>query len=1079
MTSCEACVGWTTKLAEPSFDDTHVRVSPRKTYDRHCLLRVALAALAAIGVDLLVWSQRSTHLAYPIDAIGYPSFANYDYLPSFLRYELLIVGFPVGLCLAYLVLDWVGPLASRPRWQRKQLIPLTVPEQEAGERRAVFSPGDVWRVLVPLALVAISVRSRAPSPAASASGLRLLFILVYVAAVAIGTRLMPRSPQIRARGWTLPECFCVTSAALEAVAVFAGLWFVSHRTAVQFQNGALRSWPWIPWWFSVLGIILTFWWIARRLAAGARPESVERIVRVVLVGSALVYLLTATIPGPVQGFAGFDDAQSLVGATLLQHGYFPWRDFQIIHGPFVDIFEALIGFVVFQHSVWGQSAAMSLVLVPLTYVCFYLLAAWATRCRSVVIVVPVLLFVSGILLPFDPRLFPLPLMLILLGQTLKSPHRRWIIGLTLAMLAGVILIPETAFQAVPIALVVIVADVVHRTPGTSLLTGLRRTQVMVVTGLVAVGVWFVFLAAEGAAGGFVRWFEIFIPGHLETGVDPPLIGPPYTTLFAAVVAVTILTLLAAAWRIYRQLSWSPLAWVGLAAALNAAIYGEQALMRPDPPHYLLSIEAGATLLMIAGAYVIPAIDRRLGVVVSFERRSLTGTASRLEPFGLACLAAILLCVPGVLPGIQDASSRTTIALGPLLRNSPFGYATPTSMDPGLYPDLKRILKTYVPRGATFYDLTAAPGWFYYLLHMRPASTLTNITQADTSSLLPSKMIINGIARTRPPLIAFADRVFGLPVYDGILNEVRDYVVSQYVLDHYTPVFESHTVLFMARNDLVSHLRPLPRLSQPPLTTDLYNQYGACAWGYSANYLPSPQTGPAVTIPAASAHLSRRVAVRGWAYDRRAQRPAKHIVVVSGGRAMFTLPTGQVRPDVAKVLETRTATLAGYAGAGTVSARGPISVYEENSDGLLHALAFDGRMPPRIAAVKMPDGSAMKVGAAGSGSLDDLRVSPPKLVSSFPIPVGTSLKSVQLATFHAARPFGTIRLALSDTPNFRTTTGSPSITANTLPLTGRRLPVRVGACLQWHGYTHRTLYVQEPATGSPVTSITLSDVANVG
>ena len=131
------------------------------------------------------------------------------------------------------------------------------------------------------------------------------------------------------------------------------------------------------------------------------------------------------------------------------------------------------------------------------------------------------------------------------------------------------------------------------------------------------------------------------------------------------------------------------------------------------------------------------------------------------------------------------------------------------MDPGLYADLKKILKTYVPRGATFYDLTAAPGWFYYLLHMRPASALTNITQADTSSLLPSKLIIDGIARTRPPLIAFADWDVGLPVYDGILNEVRDYVVSQYVLDHYTPVFESHTVLFMARNDLASHLRRSP------------------------------------------------------------------------------------------------------------------------------------------------------------------------------------------------------------------------------------------------------------------------------
>ncbi len=890
-------------MADPSrilFDDPHIRVSGQKINDRRLWARVVIAALVAIGVDLLIWSQRSTHLSYPIDAMGYPSFANYDFLPSLLKYRLIVVGFPVGLCLTYLLLDWVGPLASRPRWQRTKLVPLVVPAHEAGERRVAFAPGDVWRVLVPLALVAISVRSRVPNPAAFASGLRLQCIIVYVGAVAGGTWLLRSRNGSRARDWTTPECFYVTCAVVEAVAAFAGLWFVSHRTGVQFQNGTLRSWPWIPWWFCVFGVGLTFWWIRRRLASGARPESVERLIRVVLVGSALVYLLTAGIPGPVTQFTGFDDGQSLTGATLLQHGYFPWRDFQVIHGPFVDIFEALIGFVLFQHSVWGQAAGIDLVLVPLTYVCFYLLAAWATRCRSVVVVAPVLLFISG-LTQFEPRLFPLPLVLILLGQTLTSPRRRWIVGLTLAMLVGVIMIPETAFQAAPVAFVVLAADLVHRTPGKSFLSSFRRTRVMVVTGLVAIGAWFAFLAAEGAAGAFIRWYEIFIPGHLYTGATPPSVGPPDTTLFAVVVVVTILTLLSAAWRVYRQLPWTPLAWAGLAAALNAAIYGEQALMRPDSPHYLLSIEAGTPLLIIAGAAVIPAVDDRLGVVVSFGRRSLTGVVSRLEPLGLACLTAMVLFVSGVLPGIQNASSRTAVALGPLLRNSPFGYATTTSMVPGLYPDLKKILKTYVPRDATFYALTAAPGWYYFLLGMRPASSLTNITQADTSSLLPSKMIIAGLARTRPPLIAFSDSVIGLPYYDDLLNEERDYVVSQYELDHYTPVFSSQTILFMVRNDLRSHLPPLPRLTAPPVTTNLYNQLGPCAWGYSSNYLPSPQIGPSVTITAAAAHVGRTVAVQGWAYDEPAHRPPRHVVLVVGGRAVFTLPTGQARPDVATIL----------------------------------------------------------------------------------------------------------------------------------------------------------------------------------
>ena len=224
------------------------------------------------------------------------------------------------------------------------------------ERRVAFAPGDAWRVLVPLC---------SGSHLSSLPGSQPSRICVWLAAA-----LHPRLRACRGgRDMADLQERPTPCQGLDSAGVFLrhergpgggrcirGLWFVSHRAGVQFQNGTLRSWPWIPWWFSVLGVGLAFWWIARRLASGARPESVERLVRVVLVGSALVYLLTATIPGPVTGFSGFDDGQSLVGATLLQHGYFPWRDFQIIHGPFVDIFQALIGFVVFQHSVWGQSA---------------------------------------------------------------------------------------------------------------------------------------------------------------------------------------------------------------------------------------------------------------------------------------------------------------------------------------------------------------------------------------------------------------------------------------------------------------------------------------------------------------------------------------------------------------------------------------------------------------------------------------------------------------------------------------------------------------------------------------------------
>jgi hypothetical protein len=79
---------------------------------------------------------------------------------------------------------------------------------------------------------------------------------------------------------------------------------------------------------------------------------------------------------------------------------------------------------------------------------------------------------------------------------------------------------------------------------------------------------------------------------------------------------------------------------------------------------------------------------------------------------------------------------------------------------------------------------------------------------------------------------------------------------------------------------------------------------------------------------------------------------------------------------------------------------------------------------------------------------------------------------QLATFGtAAGSLASSTLGLTDV------IGDPShsIVARSTADAGARLPVRVGACLQWHGYSPtQPLYVVQTG-GAPVTSLTLSGV----
>ena len=88
------------------------------------------------------------------------------------------------------------------------------------------------------------------------------------------------------------------------------------------------------------------------------------------------------------------------------------------------------------------------------------------------------------------------------------------------------------------------------------------------------------------------------------------------------------------------------------------------------------------------------------------------------------------------------------------------------------------------------------------------------------------------------------------------------------------MLRTHGVLVMARNDLVAS-RPLPALTTPPQTTDLYFSGPSCDWGATPNYLPVPDSDRATTLPVRSAIPRTVVHYSGWAVDPATNRPASH------------------------------------------------------------------------------------------------------------------------------------------------------------------------------------------------------------
>jgi hypothetical protein len=1042
------------------------------------LLRLATAVTVSALISLIVWWTRSKHLSPPIDIVGNPTFSNFDYNGLFLAYELEVFGFPLGAIVIYALLYWRGPLRDPSKQRSHDPVALIVPESPATDATPAASAALSVRLLG-VVLPAVFVAVCASSGHGSLVLLGLVCGILYAAAVFGIARLLLAANRRRASvAMRFGDCVSVASAFAGAAAAIWGLWCVSLHTSVTLHDGTSQHWPWLPWWVAVIATLCAWSWVAWRLRRGRQPAFVEQRLRAVLLGSAAMFVITATLPGPLSIFTGFDDSQGVTGASLLARGFFPWRDFQIIHGPFLDILAPLPGYQIFGHTVWGADAGVAMVLVPLTWVTIYLLGVWAAPRRSFVILAPLVIAASRVLY-MDPRFVAIPVVLILLGAALSSRRLSWVVGLTVLMFVEALLIPEAAFQVLAVIAVLIGADIVHRIPGQRWVVTFRRTLCLVATGALLTLVWVVFLASQHALSGFITWFVIFGPGHDASGAIPAWpMASQYLVMWWTMIALLIVTIWTTAWRIGGHRAWTPRAWVTLAAAINAALYGTQALGLFEPGHIQLSLNVALPFALLCAVAAAPVVDgfvrEQLG---RLARLSLARSRLR-QPVTVVALCVPVLAAPAIASNLFHAPSDTHQRIAAHVEETAVGYAYNGAIAPAMLTDFSKLIHTYAPAGAPFFDMTNAPGYFYYLLGLRPASRLTNISQAVTLSA--QRMAIRDLRKSRPPLIAFSADNIGLPVYSrtdwGIVEaEVRSFAVSSYVLSHWTPLVMSDGVLFLLRNDLMAKHPPVPQLSQTPTTTDLYNSQALCSWGDAANYLTSNPVGPRITVTPTRVRTVRERRVFGWAKDTKTGGSAQEIVMAVDGRTVATAYPILTTPAPVGALHTDAIYSEHF--SAQVSAAGPVSVYALTSDGQLHLLP--GSAPSDATSISNGEFS-MTVAGKGTGSVSSTPIL--SRVSTFRLPRGHSLSAYGLATFTASKQIGNSDMTISGlassvaSPAAVGPAVSPAIAFSSLPVTGSRLNVRVGACLQWHGYADRTLYVAQTG-GTPVTSITLArDVA---
>jgi hypothetical protein len=1028
-------------------------------------VRVGGSLLVSCAVAVVIWRlSASDHPQLPDNIVGYPSFVGFDYGPQILAQRLVVWVVPLLTFFLYWLSGRVGPLRE------------PVPVRQAAPSVAVADsveevPG--WRRLVrlvpPALVVAVAAQAHGAAPTQELSRTALVAGLGYLVLVLLATAALA------ARGSNRIDSFSRVNAVAAAAGAVAGLGYFARHTGTVDLTGAYQGWPWFPLWSWVVAVAVTValvaWWLMR----GAAPEVVEHRVVTVLVGSVLVYLLVAAMPGAVPQINGFDDMHTTIGADLFSRGYFPWRDVLLTHGVFEDGLRTSLGFALFGHTVWASYAVASLVWGPLLWVGYYLLLVWAAPRRWLL----QLAFIAAV--PWASNWIPVALrwvavgfVFLLLGSAIRRSSRLRTVALTVVLFVGAILVPEMSFQVVAVAVVLVTCDLTERDADTSRWAALGRTRVFVVTGVALTVAWAIFLTAMSALGDWIDYYLVFGPGHAATGTFPVRMIPTYGEVFFVSEFAVIATISVCLARLLKRRRFTPRQWVLFSSAILVGLYAEKGLDRFDAPHIGQVLTAAVPMWVLIFVECVGLADARLSSVMGRRWHRLA------VPLRHPTAAALVLVMTFVAPHLLhqtnsvsqlDAAPGNNRTLVPDQADQPplVGYSSPGGTNMTMVKDLSTLTDTLAP-GGLVYDFTNSPGYFTYLMQQPLTSRFYTLGLALTE--LSQDLLLDDLKKANPEVVVFDSSVYGLGPWDGPRDEVRDYKISPFLLNGWTPVVSVYGFLFMVRNDLVAALPPLPKLAAPEQTRDLDFSMPTCEWGHVPDYLRSDATGKSVDLEVGQFRAAQDISVSGWTYDFDAKRPAQRVLLAVGGRVVAQTETLSQRPDVAASFDDPAATTSGFAMSALTFVKGTPFVYAVLADGRAHPVGPPADPLPR--SLQLPGGRSVRVAATPKGVVEGHSVLE-QPTASVRVPAGVDLRDFGLATFSSdSGPVGDSSVRLTDTR------ANPSAVSRDITFTpsawrGDSVPVRVGSCLQWQGYGRHLALVQ--SGGNPITSIRLSGVSS--
>lgn len=816
---------------------------------------VALAAWLAALVVLAVQLRLPHELNVTTDVVSFPTYANFNVSRYFHVYYLVVLLLPAATLAFYVALCAVG----RSHWRVEEECLASGPAQTVTPMR---SQSKNERIQVARALFVGSVLGLEAAIVTGWTGapfgaLVLVAAGVYLAILSVVGQLTANA----VFSSTPPSQRRSAMNAALAPAVVIGLSAVSASTEVVRRGSAPMPYPWLPLWLSLPAALVVAAVVRKALARSDgrnHVHAIERRVLLLVITPVFLFVLMALLPGPLGGMDVFHEGEWLVGGDLLRRGWFPWRDFAVIHGALADALMPALGMRLFESSRWGMWAGFLLVLIPLYWLANYYFAAFVFRRNWIALFGSVLVTVVSvdISLIAHLRFILWPLILLALAAVLRD-GRSWHCALFVALVVTqALLTPEAVYAAVATGATIVLFEVIGSRRGRSIPANFHRTLRCAGITLISTAAWFGFLATQGAADDYVRQALTFARDHRLVGGIPMRLGGIYFPIaVVAPVAGIILALSCLAAKARRRRPFSIDDWLLVAAASMVALYYQKFLARADAPHAGHVLAAAVPMLLIL---LDKGLTRAETAAARWHRLAPVRRVTEY-PVTLFVALAIAALVPASLPERVSVVPRrltATASAAPIFPR--LGYAQPRWFDKRMMDDVATVLGAYLRPGEPIFDFTNQPGFIHYLLGYPPATRYYHVSMAvrrDTQRDLIAQLV-----RARPRLVVFQNDQRGFPSPDGVPNIVRHYEVSQYLLDNYQPWLAVHRYILLVPRELDTASLPSLPATLPTVRTGrqlLFEGY-PCDWRNAANFLTSPDADEARAVSIRLVRVGPRV-----------------------------------------------------------------------------------------------------------------------------------------------------------------------------------------------------------------------------